>query len=93
VSGIGHGINLNTGETHDLNRDLVNDPKVKVMFLWDYVLLNLVAWVKDMHPSLAIIMHSITYSYSYGGQHYTTAPFTQVTSLPGWKVQRVMEGS
>ena len=73
VSGIGHGVNLQTGETHDLNGNLVNDPKVKAMFLWDRVLLDLVAWAKDMHPTLAIIMHSITYSYSYNGQRYTTA--------------------
>ena len=73
VSGIGHGVNLVTGETHDLNGDLVNEPRVKAMFLWDRVLLDLVAWAKKMHPTLPIIMHSITYSYSYSGQRYTNA--------------------
>jgi hypothetical protein len=71
VSGIGHGVNLDTGEIHDLNGDLVDEPRVKAMFLWDRVLLNLVVWAKAMHPILAIIMHSITYNYSYGGQRYT----------------------
>lgn len=73
VSGIGRGVNPTTGETHDLNGDVVTEPRVKAMFLWDRVLLDLVAWAKEMHPLLAIIMHSITYSYSYGGQRYTNA--------------------
>lgn len=66
VSGVGHGANLTTGETLDLKNDLVSELRVKAMFLWDRVLLDLVAWAKETHPTLAIIMHSITYSIGYG---------------------------
>ncbi|KAF9022656.1 hypothetical protein BDZ89DRAFT_1070480 [Hymenopellis radicata] len=90
VSGIGKGVNLDTGEIRDLNGDLVEEPKVKAMFLWDRVLLDLVAWAKEKHPILAIIMHSITYSYSYGGQRYTDTFNTgaeshgrELTAVPG----------
>lgn len=48
VSGIGHGVNLATGETHDLNGNLVDEPRVRAMFLWDRVLLVLVAWAKEI---------------------------------------------
>lgn len=73
VSGIGHRIDPTTSETRDLNENPVTEPRVKAMFLWDRVLLDLVAWVKETHPILAIIMHSITYSYSYDGLRYTHA--------------------
>lgn len=43
VSGIGHRIDPTTGETRDLNGNLVTEPRVKAMFLWDRVLLDLVA--------------------------------------------------
>ncbi|OJA17299.1 hypothetical protein AZE42_11757 [Rhizopogon vesiculosus] len=71
LSGIGLGVDLSSGETHDLNGSLVTEPKIKAMFLWDRVLLDLVAWAKETHPLLAIIMTSITYSYSYDGKRYT----------------------
>ncbi|OAX31906.1 hypothetical protein K503DRAFT_860564 [Rhizopogon vinicolor AM-OR11-026] len=80
LSGIGLGVDLSSGETHDLNGGLVTEPKIKAMFLWDRVLLDLVAWAKETHPILAIIMPSITYSYSYDGKRYTN---TFHTGHPG----------
>lgn len=68
ASGIGHGVDLTTGITHDLNGNLVTELRVKAMFLWDRILLDLVAWAKKTHPILPIIMHS-RYSYEEAG-HY-----------------------
>lgn len=72
VSGIGHGVNLTMGETLDLKNHLVTELRDKAMFLWD-----LVAWTKETHPTLTIIIHSITYKYSYGGKRHTPC-------LPHW---------
>ncbi|KAG9311283.1 hypothetical protein JVU11DRAFT_8371 [Chiua virens] len=73
LSGIGHGVNLNTCEIYDLDNNLVTAPHIKAIFLWDRVLLDLVTWAKKTYPALAIVMVSVTYSCSYDGTRYTNS--------------------
>ena len=73
ASGIGQYFDLESQVAHDLNGEVIEDPKIKAMFLWDRVLLDLIPWVRKEHRLLPVIGVSITYSYSNDGKRYTNS--------------------